>query len=152
MLTDPMTIRQKRPDWCIPAAVEYVGKKTGLFPRLSQDDLYKAGIRGTFGPIPKALGSITNDAEAEHVDTVDFEDWKTKVEKYHDAGDSVVISIPNDVPSDQTWHMRVVLDYDESAIRVFDPAKGEDTVPWSLVEDRRSKYCGGTDLLLIRRK
>ena len=158
MARKALEVRQARDDWCIPAALEFVGLYSKLYSH-SQADLVthatKHGLaRDTFADYKMILGGLEPTLDIAHIGSGNFDEWKTMIEREFSPTKHVVISVANPIPGNtrQTWHMRVVLEVQGSGLRVFDPAKGEDSLKWEDLRRLREQYPGGEDLLVISEK
>lgn len=155
MTNKAFAVRQIGDDWCIPAALEFVGLYGNLYNH-TQTDLVdyasKNGLaRSTFADFMIILSGLEPGLGVAHIPSSDFDDWKTIIERESSRTKHVVISVANPPGrhSGQTWHMRVVLETGQSGLRVFDPAAGEDFLKWKDLRLLRERFPGGEDLLVI---
>src|SRR5208282_3414512 len=127
----PFKIRQRRPDWCIPANIEAVTKYHEPTSQVNQQYL-ATQLHNSIGleHVKRVLGDDSNFgwANIEYCNNFQrFDDLIHDIEK--GVCDSVprIISIPArsfDGTWNGGWHMLTVIGYDECLFRVYDSNRG----------------------------
>jgi Peptidase_C39 like family len=168
----PFTVKQDRPDYCIPASIQAVSKYLNRGFNLTQEEIMKKYYdhKGPTQPSFKAMREHLLTVDAQFASWIDSEeisglpDFETFVQRLKATIDSRVpqiVSVPILLPGDggvDGYHMLTVVKYDQENFEVHDPYPYQDIPNPRLIpiEKLRSYLLlansGVPDSLVLRRR